>query len=41
MSVNLSENITATETMTQGSSIYLQGMPSHIFNFTLKTSQYP
>ena len=42
VAVNLSENIlSATETMTQKSSIYLLGMSNHIFNFTFKTSQYP
>ena len=39
--IYLSENkSTATETMMQGSSIYLLGMSSHVFNFIFKTSQY-
>ena len=42
MCCDLSENIpTATETMTQKFSIYLQGMLNHIFKFIFKTSQCP
>ena len=42
VSVNLPENIpTATEKMTQKSSIYLLEMSSHVFNFISETSQHP